>query len=203
MKFINYVIQCTTLGIVFCAPPVFAEPTTNSRLSILGGITLGGDEIAGLSFLDGSTDSVYAGDFAYFGAGLEYSINEDFTLQLNAQYHWDVVTAVNGEVRFSRYEFEVIPYYQLSERYRIGLGLGMHTNIKVSADLNSKSSSSGFDNANAVIASIGRKMKYSDHWLEFRVVNVEYLRTIDNNSFNQAIFPIDGNHVGLSYHMLF
>ena len=79
----------------------------------------------------------------------------------------------------------------------------MHTNIKVSAELNSKSSSSGFDNANAVIASIGRKMKYSDHWLEFRVVNVEYLRTIDNNSFNQAIFPFDGNHVGLSYHMLF
>ena len=156
-----------------------------------------------MQYLDGSKDYVYSGDFAYFGAGLEYSINQDFTLQLNAQYHWDEVTAVNAEIRFSRYEFEVIPYYQLSERYRIGLGLGMHTNIKVSAELNSKSSSSGFDNANAVIASIGRKMKYSDHWLEFRVVNVEYLRTIDNNSFNQAIFPFDGNHVGLSYHMLF
>jgi hypothetical protein len=78
----------------------------------------------------------------------------------------------------------------------------MHTKIKLSGDFNVNAE---FDNANAnaVIASIGRKMKYSDHWLEFRVVNVEYLRTIDNNSFNQAIFPFDGNHVGLSYHMLF
>lgn len=202
MKVINHVIQCITLGIVFCAPPVFAESSSNSRFSLLGGITLGGEEIGYLQYRDGSKDYVYSGDFAYFGAGLEYSINQDFTLQLNAQYHWDEVTAVNAEISFSRYEFEIIPYYQLSERYRIGLGLGMHTNIKLSGDFNVNAE---FDNANAVIASIGRKMKYSDHWLEFRVVNIEYLMTKynDNRNFSNLALPVDGNHVGLSYHMLF
>ena len=202
MKSINHAIQFITLSFVFFVPPVFAESSDNFRFSLLGGITLGGDEIFGLEYLDGRTDYVYAGDFAYFGGGLEYSINQDFTLQLNAQYHWDSATAVNGDIKFSRYEFEVIPYYQLSERYRIGLGLGIHTNVKFSSDFDKNAE---FDNAKAVVASIGRKMKYSDHWLEFRVVNIEYSMTQYNNNRGSyyVLMPFDGNHVGLSYHMLF
>ena len=59
MKVINHVIQCITLGIVFCAPPVFAESSSNSRFSLLGGITLGGEEIGYLQYRDGSKDYVY------------------------------------------------------------------------------------------------------------------------------------------------
>ena len=202
MKCNNYVIQSITLSIFLCVPTVFAESSDNLRFSLLGGITFGGDEIGYLQYLDGRKEYVYSGDFAYFGAGLEHSINQYFTLQLNAQYHWDEVAAVNAEIRFSRYEFEIIPYYQLSERYRIGLGLGIHTNVKLSGDFDVDAE---FDNANAVIASVGRKMKYSDHWLEFRVVNIEYLMTKynDNRAFYNLAIPFDGNHVGVSYHMLF
>lgn len=202
MKCNNYIIQSITLSIFLFVPTVFAESSDNLRFSLLGGITFGGDAVGYLQYLDGSKEYVYSGDFAYFGAGLEYSINQDFTLQLNAQYHWDEVAAVNAEIRFSRYEFEIIPYYQLSERYRIGLGLGIHTNVKLSGDFDVDTE---FDNANAVIASVSRKMKYSDHWLEFRVVNIEYLMTKynDNRAFYNLAIPFDGDHVGFSYHMLF
>ncbi|MDG1694608.1 MAG: hypothetical protein P8I13_07120 [Porticoccaceae bacterium] len=202
MKIINHVMQLIICIIFFGVAPISAEIPKNLRLSFIGGITLGGDEIAFLSYIDGSTDYVYAGRFAYIGGGLEYDINEDYILQLNAHYHWDSATAVNGDLTFSRYAFEVIPYYRLNDKYRIGLGLGIHTNVKLSSDFNLNED---FDNANAAIVSVGRKMKSSDSWLEFRLVSVEYsISNYDNNYRSFTVLkPFNGNHIGLSYHWLF
>ena len=103
---------------------------------------------------------------------------------------------------FSRYALEVIPYYRINNKYRIGLGLGVHTNAKLCSDFNLNVD---FDNANAAIVSVGRKMKSSDSWLEFRLVSVEYsISNYDNNyrSFTMPK-PFNGNHIGLSYHLLF
>ena len=208
----SHSIKLATLGLLFCASPIFAdgvsestETSDNFRVSIIGGITLGGDKIVRMEYLDGSTNNIYAGRFGYFGGGLEYDINEDFMVQLNAQYHWDTATAINGDITFSRYEFEAIPYYRLNERFRAGLGFGLHTNVKLTGDLAEDSGFVDFryDNATAIIGSVGYKLKNSDRWVEFRVVSVEY----DINKVgNQAAFSTqatDGSHIGLSYHWLF
>ena len=203
MNLINCSVKLFALSSLLCASPIFAETSDKLRLSLIGGITLGGDKIGTLGYFDGSTKNLYAGRFAYIGGGLEYEINEDYTVQINAQYHWDTATAVNGDVEFSRYEFEAIPYYHLNDQYRVGLGLGLHTNTKLSSDF---SADVGYDNANAIIASVGRKMKDSDRWLEFRIVSVEYFINKYNNYQLPSSFifePYDGSHIGLSYHMLF
>ena len=203
MKEFNNLIKFAVFCLIIWVAPISAETTDNLRFSLVGGITLGGDEVASLRYSDGSTNNIYAGRLGYFGGGLEYDINKDVMLRLNAHYHWDTAVAANGDVRFSRYVFEVIPYYHLSDKYRVGLGLGLHTNTKLSSDF---FADLGFDNANAVIASVGRKMSDSDHWLELRMVSVEYFL----NKYNDYSLPpsaifqaASGNHVGLAYHMLF
>lgn len=203
----NHSIKLAVLGFLFYTPLIFADEASkppvkfdNFRVSIVGGITLGGDKIGRMEYFDGSTNNIYAGRFAYFDGGLGFDVNEDFMMQLNAQYHWDTAAAINGDMTFSRYVFEAIPYYRLNERFRAGLGLGLHSNVKLSGDF---ARDLGFDSSTAIIGSVGYRPKNSDSWWEFRVVNVEYNL---NKVGSQAAFSTqatDGSHIGLSYHWLF
>lgn len=178
----------------------------NFRLSILGGITHGGDKVGRVKYLDGSTNNLDAGAFGYFGGGIEYDINDDFIVQLNAQYHWDTAAASNGDMTFSRFELEAIPYYRLNERFRLGLGVGLHANVHLSSDFtNNVRGDVGdveYDNATAIIGSVGYNLENSDSWVEFRLVNVEYIVNKVGGKDYIAL-PVDGNHFGLSYHWVF
>jgi hypothetical protein len=200
VQHIKHVIKLIALAVAFCASPIVAETSNSLHVSIIGGLTFGGDRVGGLQYVDGSTSNLDAGALAYFGGGLEYHINDSFILQLNAQYHWDTAAATNGDMTFSRYEFEAIPYYRINERYRIGLGYGMHSNVHLSSDFTADLE---YNNANAIIGSVGRLSENSDSWLEFRVVSVEYeLNKVGNQTVASGLMT-DANHIGVSYHWLF
>jgi hypothetical protein len=203
----NYLTKLAVLGFLFYSHLIFADVASkpaekfdNFRVSIVGGITLGGDKIVRINYIDRSTNNIYAGRFAYFGGGLGFDINEDFMMQLNAQYHWDTATAANGDITFSRYVFEAIPYYQFNERFHVGLGLGLHSNVKLSGDFVERF---GFDSSTAIIGSVGYRPKHSDSWWELRVVNVEYDINKVGSRAAYSDQAIDGSHIGLAYHWLF
>ena len=100
---------------------------------------------------------------------------------------------------FSRYELEAIPYYRLNERFRLGLGVGLHANVHLSSDF---SPDQEYDNATAIIGSVGYNFGNSDSWVEFRLVNVEYILSKYGGKDSIAL-PVDGNHFGFSYHGVF
>ncbi len=83
------------------------------------GLTLGGDKLAELEYDDGSNNDITAGSFGLIGAGLNFKLQDKFSIQLNAAYHWAVASAKN--VTFSRIELEIVPYYQLNKSFRLGL----------------------------------------------------------------------------------
>ena len=59
-----------------------------------------------------------------------------------------------------------------------------------------------YDNATAIIGSVGYNLENSDSWVEFRLVSVEYiLNKYGGKDFSAQ--PTDGNHFGLSYHRVF
>ncbi|KGJ91179.1 hypothetical protein [Colwellia psychrerythraea] len=109
--------------------------------SIFAGVTNGGDTIAlgdtevtysrdgeqvtGVSY----SEKLKTGGFAVLGLGANYIIDERFSIQLNGAYHWDRIS--DPDIKFTRLELELIPYYQLTDTLQLGLGLVSHLNIKL------------------------------------------------------------------------
>jgi len=67
-----------------------------------------------------------AGGFAVVGAGVNFKVSPKVDVQLNLGYHWD--RKEDPALKLSRFELELIPYYQLNERIRIGFGVTHHFN---------------------------------------------------------------------------
>jgi hypothetical protein len=109
--------------------------------SIFGGVTNGGDTLAlgntNVTYgRDGEqvtavdySENLKTGGFAVFGVGVNYKFNDRFSVQLNGGYHWDRIS--DPEIKFTRVEVELIPYYQLSDNLQLGLGLVSHFSLKL------------------------------------------------------------------------
>jgi len=67
-----------------------------------------------------------AGGFAVVGAGVNFKLNSKVDLQLNAGYHWD--RKEDPALKMSRFELELIPYYQVNDNIRVGFGITHHFN---------------------------------------------------------------------------
>lgn len=207
----NNSFKAAAFGLFLCASPAMAdqpaeqaESNDNIRGILFGGLTHGGDRIGGLEYEDGSTNNLDAGAFAYVGAGLEYDANDKFIVKLNGQYHWDMAAAKNGDMTFSRIVLEAIPYYRLNDNFRLGLGLGLHTNVELSGDFTGDIE---YGNATAVIGSLGYQFDNSDSWIELRFVSVDYeiekVGGLSLSDYNLTAPKTDGNHIGLAYHWAF
>ncbi|MEY2843593.1 MAG: hypothetical protein RI920_1630 [Pseudomonadota bacterium] len=117
-----------------------AAPAASSGLrGIVGiGLTFGGDQI-GRTFetisSTGSRDTkrIRAGGFADFRGGAEYQLQgQPMAIELSIGYHFDSVSADNGDVSFSRYPLEVIGHYALNEYWRLGAGVRKSLSAKTS-----------------------------------------------------------------------
>ena len=67
-----------------------------------------------------------AGGFAVIGAGVNVKLHNRVDVQVNLGYHWD--RKQDPSLKLSRFEIEAIPYFQLSDNIRIGLGVTHHFN---------------------------------------------------------------------------
>jgi hypothetical protein len=117
------------------------EQPGNISWSIVGGITNGGDTLA----LGGTTltynrdgeqikavdysEKLKTGGFAVLGIGANYKIDERFSVQFNGSYHWDRIS--DPDLKFTRLELALIPYYQLNDNLQLGLGIVSHFNLKL------------------------------------------------------------------------
>jgi len=108
---------------------IFAGVTNGGDTIALGGTDVtysrDGEQVTGVSY----SEKLKTGGFAVFGLGANYIINERFSIQLNGAYHWDRIS--DPDVKFTRLELELIPYYQLTDTLQLGLGLVSHLNIKL------------------------------------------------------------------------
>ena len=103
----------TLLGASFntIAANAYAEKENDISFNLIAGITTGGETLGGLEFTNGDSESVKAGGLIYLGAGVNIPIQESFSLQLNAAYHFDTATASNADVTFDRISLEACLLY--------------------------------------------------------------------------------------------
>ena len=173
------------------------------HLVLNAGFTFGGDSIYTGVFTNGTSKSVRGGSLIQIGIGaLWQSDQAPLALMLSTNYHWDNVTASNGELSFHRFPIEMLAYYTGAERFRIGGGLRIVNSPEASATVNGVTDKIIFDNATGVVGEIGYQL--ADHgWLNFRLVSEKYqgkTHTIGGATTSLAgTQAVDGSHLGVNF----
>ncbi len=187
------------IGTVTTAPevstPSNADQTgadTNPlRFLVGGGITFSGDTIVTAYYIDGTTDKITAGGTILFYAGAEYRLNENASIQGSIGYHFDSVKpAKNIDGSFSRIPIEVMAYYHLNDKFRMGGGLRFVNSAKLRL--------SGPGSFNDTFAST-TGLVIEGEWLPDPTIGIK-LRSVSgekyqSNNFSGALFK--GDHIGI------
>ena len=164
------------------------------KFDIGAGLTFGGDELAYATFENGNTDKIRAGELLHIYGGLLFNIpNSPFSTRLAIGYHFDSISAENGNIEFTRKPLDIIPFYNLNKNNRIGVGLTYHLDPKLTSDILPDVM---FDDTMGFLAEYGFGFADGKVWLALRYVNIDYdPTTIDGVSFQGK--SMDGSHFGI------
>ena len=127
---------------LFCSNLVFAE----ARFLLEGGLHVGGDDLVTVTFSDGSTGDINAGELFTLGAGVSVDMGDAFELRFVYNYKADSLNASNGSIDYSRWVSNLTLMYKI-DGWRIGGGLTHHRNIKLDGDGVASSIDVRFDNS--------------------------------------------------------
>ena len=104
------------------------------RFVVGAGLTYGGETIVTARYTDGDTVDIDGGGSVALLAGLDYRINPQFSVQGTVGYHVDNAGGSDGDVRFERVPVELLGYYHVNDRVRVGGGLRYVTGAALRTD---------------------------------------------------------------------
>lgn len=115
--------------------------TADAQRADTGGFTpmiefsagVGGDTLAELTFTDGSSQDINAGDGLTVSAGLIQRVSEKFRIKYTLGYKFSTSAAENLDVWKSVIPVDVLPFYQ-SGNHRFGAGLTYHISPQLDID---------------------------------------------------------------------
>jgi len=127
--------------ILFITAPklVFSQESAKSikaNFLLEGGIEYGGDEILEVTFTDGDSQTVLAGQGGYVAVGGEFSLPSIKAVSLRASigYKYNTTAAENANITLTRIPINIIPYWHLNKYIRLGIGLTTHQFIQFEGD---------------------------------------------------------------------
>lgn len=190
MKIRHTVIAAAAL---LCATLAQAQQAQTLRPVLGFGLTFGGDTLASVTFNDGSTSKLTAGQLLHLYGGARYFVTPDVSVATTIGYHVDDVTASNGSLKFSRYPLEVIGQLRAAEQVWVGAGLRKA--------LSPTYSSSGVvGNASITVSSKLGLVLSSQYQMSERIgFSARYV--IENYTANGG--DINGNHGGIYMDFMF
>jgi len=97
----------------------------------LGG-SFGGDTLASGTYTNGQTFSIKAGDGLLLSGGLSFPVTDQLDLQASLGYHSTSTNANNGKIEFTRMPVELLAFYNLEGKWRLGGGARSATGAKLS-----------------------------------------------------------------------
>ena len=189
-------LAVASLNSAYAQAPRAVEPEAKQMRYTIGmGFTHGGDELAETEFTDGTSEKIRAGGLVAFVAGVDYRINQQFSVQGNIGFHVDNSTAENGDVHFRRYPIELLAYYHLSPQWRIGGGVRFVNSVRGKASGAAGNYNIEFDNTTGGVIEAEYMMGYKTS-MKVRVVREKY---------KVSDYPLEfkGNHVGVFGNMYF
>ena len=167
------------------------------RFMLTAGITGQGDELGKVdtisSFGSSDTETIYAGSLLYLGAGFEFFLDRDLSLETLIGYHFDMVTADNGSVGFYRLPIDLNLMKKI-DQHRIGLGASYHVGPELDL-VDGQGPMVKFDDALGISVNYG--YEFDQFILGFKYLSIDYeLESIDGVSVTSAE-DVDGSYFGV------
>lgn len=187
-------VAALTLAAVFNAQA--AEPAKPFKLVLGAGLTFGGDTLATAQFDDGSSEDIKGGGLVHVYGGVEYRLGDQVSLQATVGYHVDNTKAAsNGSLRFSRVPVDLLAYYHVNDKVRLGGGVQIANGPEVKGSGVASGTKIEFDNSTGPVVegeylfspTVGMKLRYVSHTYKVKNTNIE----------------ADGNHVGVLFNVYF
>jgi hypothetical protein len=194
-------VTCSSL--CSAAAPQAERPV---RFVLTGGLTAGGDTIAKVEYSNGDTAKIKGGGLVQLGAGLQFHpVGTPFSLLATINYHVDNATAKNGEARFDRVPLELLGFYHINDRWRIGGGWRHTMNPKFKGDFDFQPSVTlDYKDADSLVLQVG--FGTERFWGGLRYVNesfkVESVR-VSSSTVRIDTAKNDGSHLGLMGYFAF
>jgi len=150
-----------------------AAPATGLGLVLEGGFEFGGAKLIEIQFVDGSSQSLTAGQGGTIAAGLEFRPAGQPRLSVAATIGYKFVTnaSENADIGITRVPAEAIARWSLTPDWSIGAGLTAHSSVNVNGD--------GFFPDSEMESSTGPTLELGWRWLAVTYTKLEYTDAAD------------------------
>ncbi|MER2998407.1 hypothetical protein [Pontibacter populi] len=161
------------------APPTVEDVSDYKPVRFLlgGAFEFGGDEVGTVTFTNGDTQSINAGQGVAIAVGAEFQFRKLEQLRLRATIGYKYVTtaADNAHIRLTRVPLHFTANWMATEKIRLGAGVVKHQAIKLNADGIGKNME--FDGSTGAIFEIA----YSGIGVSYTIMNY---KDQDNNTYS-------------------
>ena len=150
-----------------------AAPATGLGFVLEGGIEFGGAKLVEVTFLDGSKQSLTAGQGGTIAAGLQFVPAAQPRLSIAGTVGYKFVTNAsdNANIGITRVPMEIIARWSLNPDWSIGAGLTAHASVNVNGD--------GFFPDAEMESSTGPTVELGWRWLAVTYTKLEYTDAAD------------------------
>jgi len=158
------------------------------------GLAFGGEEL----LIRNDGQELTAAGFFYLSGGTNYSIPDtNFQIEASLGYNFDSMESSSGKHRFKELSAELITFYNITEKTKIGLGIFQ----VLSAELSGSILPSKFGNSTGTVIEINWKVGNKAAW-GLRHVNVDLpFDRVNGINVSASNVEIDGSYTALiSYH---
>ena len=126
------------LSLFLCSIAATAQSVAAVEAEFLveGGIEYGGDELLTVQFTNGDEQVMLAGQGGYVGAGGQFRFTSLPPLLIRATIgvKYNTTAADNASISLTRFPVTLMPYYQINEDIRLGVGLSTHQGVQFRGD---------------------------------------------------------------------
>jgi hypothetical protein len=125
-------------ALLLVAFPAFLSAQSGPVASLVleGGLEFGGDEVAEVTFTDGTTQKMYAGQGGTVAFGVLLRPRQESPLDFRATLGYKFVTTAgeNASITLTRIPMEFIATYRVAPDWTIGGGVSRHKSVKFNGD---------------------------------------------------------------------
>lgn len=148
-----------------------------------GDLEYGGDRVATVSYEDGSTQDVRAGQGVSLAVGAHYRGDSPISLRGTLGYKYVTTAASNADISLSRVVMEVLANYAWDNGWWAGVGVTHHTNVRFKGD--GFGPDVDFDDATGPTFELGWR------WIALSYTKLDYTSefggTVDASSFGLTL----------------
>lgn len=150
-----------------CLPQAHAENATGLGFVFEGDLEYGGDDIATLEFVDGSSQDIKTGQGVTLALGGHYrAAGSPFSMRGTIGYKYVTTKASNADISIGRTVFELVGNYLFANDWWVAAGLTHHSGIKFDGD--------GFAPDIDFKDATGPTLEVGWRWIALSYTNLEY-----------------------------